>query len=226
MPNGSLADTASTILCATNELCDLYNAERISKLNGQMFTYSARDYGPRYILDKLSAAKLKLYLKAGCPIILTANVNDKLVNGMRGKVVSLNTTDVSIKLDFDSTVHKIEQHQFSLRHHNRTFSRYQYPIRLAYSLTIHRAQGQTLSKVHLDATGIQTFSMLGVALSRVRSPKDISINNLRLSTLKATEANHMAFINTGRAPLVQVGLVFVAIITLIIIIIIQIVVCQ
>ena len=45
-------------------------------------------------------------------------------------------------------------------------------------MTIHRAQGQTLSKVHVDCEGLFLPSMLPVAMSRVRSTEHLTISNL------------------------------------------------
>jgi hypothetical protein len=57
-----------------------------------------------------------------------------------------------------------------------TITRTQFPLRLAYSMTYNKCQGQTLSKVLLDiSTSPFAHGHLYVALSRVRSVYDICL---------------------------------------------------
>jgi hypothetical protein len=57
-----------------------------------------------------------------------------------------------------------------------TITRTQFPLRLAYSMTYNKCQGQTLSKVLLDvSTAPFAHGHLYVALSRVRSVYDICL---------------------------------------------------
>ena len=55
-------------------------------------------------------------------------------------------------------------------------SRTQYPLRLAYALTIHKSQGQTMDKVVIDLGKCEkTLGMSYVALSRVKNFSDFLI---------------------------------------------------
>jgi len=57
----------------------------------------------------------------------------------------------------------------------------QYPIKLAYAMTIHSAQGSTLERVHLMLGGKPfTTGLTYVALSRIKCLKNLTINRLIL----------------------------------------------
>lgn len=63
-------------------------------------------------------------------------------------------------------------------------SRTQFPIRLAYALTIHKSQGQTLEKVVIDlGKNERSLGLAFVALSRVKTYKDFLIQPFSLERL-------------------------------------------
>ena len=55
--------------------------------------------------------------------------------------------------------------------------RLQFPLQLAYALTIHKVQGLTLEKLTVDAKCIFQSGQLSVALSRVRDPENLAVIN-------------------------------------------------
>ena len=63
-------------------------------------------------------------------------------------------------------------------------TRTQYPIRIAYALTIHKSQGQTLEKVVIDlGKSEQSLGLTFVALSRVKKFKDFIIKSFPLDRI-------------------------------------------
>lgn len=57
-----------------------------------------------------------------------------------------------------------------------TFYRSQYPVYLAFALTIHKAQGQTFDKVGVDLSGdMLTHGQMYVAFSRVTKFSDLKV---------------------------------------------------
>jgi len=122
-----------------------------------------------------------LELKVGARVMLVANllsVHERLVNGQAGEVtgisrpgeeswVDVNFDDVGPQrihpIDFESTIPGL----------GSCFRR-QVPLQLAWAITHHRSQGQTLSKVRVDPYAF-TDGLLYVALSRCRTIEGLEL---------------------------------------------------
>lgn len=64
---------------------------------------------------------------------------------------------------------------FDLKQHKNLASRKQFPIILAFALTVHRAQGQSLQNVEIDCYSFFAPGQMGVAVGRA-----VSIGGLRI----------------------------------------------
>ena len=68
--------------------------------------------------------------------------------------------------------------------HGRKFERTQFPLKLAWAITIHKSQGLTLDRAWIDlGKSERSLGMSYVALSRVRNLEDIVIEPLSLERL-------------------------------------------
>ena len=145
------------------------NAEKLSQLASPLWVNTAVDSGQQAVLEKITGARKRLYLKVGAPVIITANIDDDLVNGTKGVVVVLDPLKryVRIKLG-DGTIKNITKFTFYRQSSTAVHSRTQFPLQLAWALTIHRAQGQTLPKVHVLCSGLFLPGHFTVAISRVQ----------------------------------------------------------
>ena len=141
----------------------------------------------------------------GAKITLTNNLWTKqgLVNGANGVVrdivyekVGDQIKPIAILVDFekyngpkffdqnDSRNSWIPINPISLFCKNFNGSRTQFPLRLAYALTIHKSQGQTIDKIVIDlGKSEQSLGLTFVALSRVRNFSDFIIKPLSLDRL-------------------------------------------
>jgi len=132
-----------------------------------------------------------------CYLMRTINKKAGLVTSTRLRIVDLHERSVRVVIvgDPTHTVHVIPRITFifSPGISNLEIHRRQFPISLAYAMTVNRAQGQTLKRVLLDTTR-PAFSHghLYVALSRVRDRQSIALFNKHQlpSTLQITVTYH------------------------------------
>ena len=164
------------ILSPTNRKVDGINRHNLEKLNQKLFSYLSTETGD----FKEKPADEILQLKIGAQVMLIKNDTKspkRWVNGSIGVVTELSKD--SIKLRIKNKIHKITQdtwEKFNYRIqdnqvvHEVTATFTQYPIKLAWAVTIHKSQGQTFENVILDLdTGSFAHGQTYVALSRVVS---------------------------------------------------------
>ncbi|MCX5679590.1 MAG: AAA family ATPase [Candidatus Omnitrophica bacterium] len=169
------AKDATVILTTTNSLAGEINQDRLAKLSGKEFIYEATITGK--FDETACSTAVSLKLKIGAQVILIKNDPGKQwVNGTLGRVAAL--TDDSIKVDIDGAICEVpmvkwQKIEYSYNEdedkiEDETVGTFeQYPIKLAWAITIHKSQGQTFNKVVLDlGRGAFTHGQVYVALSR------------------------------------------------------------
>ena len=164
------------ILSPTNRKVDIINNTNLNKIKSKAFTYTA------VIEGRFGEAPVdeELELKVGSQIMIVKNDLYKprrYVNGTIGFISVLN--DEYIKVEIDGEEIKIEKHtweriQYKVSNGIITkeviASFTQYPIKLAWAVTIHKSQGQTFENVFIDLdTGAFSHGQTYVALSRAIS---------------------------------------------------------
>lgn len=100
-----------------------------------------------------------------------------LFHGSCGTVLEL--TNDYIKITFDNGVTtNIEPTEFEYIKEGLTkIRRTQYPLRLAYGITIHRSQGMTFDKLIVNFNRIFDYGQAYVALSRTRTAEGLIIKD-------------------------------------------------
>ena len=127
-----------------------------------------------------------LLLKEGAKVILLRNDPEKRwVNGSIARVARLE--DKRVWIELDGKTHEIEQVSWEARRYafdqtaekiveNVTGTFRQFPLRLAWALTIHKSQGLTLDRVYIDlGRGTFAHGQAYVALSRCRSLEGLAL---------------------------------------------------
>ena len=166
------------ILAPTNRKVDDINNTNLYKLTTPSFNYNAIIKGSWK--DKEHPVKKEIILKVGAQVMITKNDTEspkRWVNGSIGIVTQL--TENSIHLKIKNKIYKITQDTWEkfdylikdgqvMHEVVATFT--QYPIKLAWAVTIHKSQGQTFEKAVIDLDkGSFAPGQTYVALSRVTS---------------------------------------------------------
>ena len=159
------------------------NCEELKAMDGKMHVFHSEEgHGLSKKMRKSVDAPKHLPLKINAPVILTVNLSPRLVNGLRGTVIGLEDNRVSVYFPDIKQQKWIEPHTFytfDSRKNKNIFICKQIPLLLAFAMTIHKSQGMTLSSVSVDCQGAFEPGQISVAISRVRSPNDISIFNYK-----------------------------------------------
>ena len=165
-------DRDLTRLLTHNVQVDKWNNYCLGELPGEEWVNVAETVGPAHqiaFLEKNLLTPKDLRLKVGARVIFTVNQPDAgFVNGQTGTVVSLNRHSVGVMTD-QGRVHA-EPYVWRYDQNDQrgaTFT--QFPLRLAYSMTIHKAQGLTLDSALVDIRAAREPGQGYVALSRVQT---------------------------------------------------------
>lgn len=170
-----------------NETALKINTQKLEAIAEKEFTYEGTidgKFGKKdkdgNVKDDNLPAPLKLTLKVGAQVMFTRNdVSHRWVNGTLGTITELNEKEIKVKVGDD--VHNVscvvwESYEYEFDKKTKKFSKEtagtftQFPLRLAWAITIHKSQGLTFDNMILDLSrGTFAAGQLYVALSRVRT---------------------------------------------------------
>jgi ATP-dependent exoDNAse (exonuclease V) alpha subunit len=175
-------------LAGHNDTVTQINHSELSKLEGREMTYQATITGD--LNEKSYPTEKLLRLKVGAQVMLLKNDKQKpsrWVNGTLGIVTQL-TEDV-IRVNINGVEHTVPKETWeSVRYYYNpeerklekevvnTFT--QFPLRLAWAITIHKSQGQTYQTVAIDVSQ-RAFAhgQMYVALSRCQTLEGIYLKS-------------------------------------------------
>ena len=183
--NGDTEDY-SVILTAYRKRADQMNEEKLEELDDDEYCYKGVVDGKFKTKDFIVPEQLRL--KVGAQVIFCRNVSRNCVNGTIAKVSCLSENTITVKLEDGSEVN-VEQAVWESKEqvYNRetkkmesevvgTFT--QYPLNLAWAITIHKSQGMTFDRMHFDLTrGTFAEGQAYVAISRMRSLEGLTLSN-------------------------------------------------
>lgn len=180
------------ILAITNDIVDNINYKIIQKVNGEMKTYFAIDsvsnddetiLYPQEFLNSLQPCGMpqyKLCLKIGIPIILLRNLDPpKLCNGTRLVVKKLynyviEATIISGQYCGEHVL--IPRIPLITSDNVIEFKRLQFPIKIAFGMTINKSQGQSFNHIGIDLLQeVFSHGQLYVSMTRTTDPENLHI---------------------------------------------------
>lgn len=166
-------------LTATNAAADAINDERLRKLFGKPRSFESVVSGE--FDEKQFPTDRVLQLKTGAQVMMLNNDSEgRWVNGTLGRIVKIEKQGIRVKMQ-GGEEELVEKHtwnvlRYSFQEESKELSQEsvgsftQYPMRLAWAVTIHKAQGKTFDEVIVDlGRGSFAHGQTYVALSRCRT---------------------------------------------------------
>jgi len=167
---------------------DKANREQLQRINRRLFRFEGRTEGDFSIYDDSLPSPMTLDLKVGAQVMFTRNdPQRRWLNGTIGTVRELGD-EILVEIQPSGEVVQVEMARwvnFQYRWNDRTevIEKYeigsyaQYPLIPAWAITIHKSQGKTIEKVHLDlGRGAFAYGQTYVALSRCRELRGLSLS--------------------------------------------------
>jgi len=181
--------------------CKNYDVERLNKellaeIKSPSKIFKSVDTGTHYhisFFDKHCPAIANLELKVGAQVMLLRNIDTSigLVNGSVGKVKSWSSNGILVQ--FKSGDHLVEPFEWELKDQQKVGGRLQkvvvakrkqFPLKVAFCMSIHKAQGSTIDRAVIDISEAFAEGQVYVGLSRVRDLKSLSVSSFSNSRVK------------------------------------------
>ena len=192
--------TRTVIICSRRKEVDVINAECLNYIDGNVHEYVAIDTDtngqPLREADKQRLTRNttrmpdKISLKEGCRVVLRRNlqISEGWVNGAMCEVLAMTPNCILVsKIGFPNKKYPIPRTKQKIDIKGASYSilRSQFPVQLAYAVTVHRVQGLTVDKAIVILN--HNFFASGqayVALSRVRTADNLILWSYTPSAIK------------------------------------------
>lgn len=171
-------DAPVITLTTTNSIASAINQKCLAEINGETFSFKSKTFGS---FDRNNfPTEEELKLKVGAQVMMIKNdKNKRWVNGSLAKIADLEPGRIWVEINGET--HEIAREAWDILNYNfntktgkvepeirASFS--QFPIKLAWAVTIHKSQGQTFEQAVIDlGKGTFAHGQAYVALSRCTS---------------------------------------------------------
>ncbi len=197
-------DSEGVITLTThNRTADEINERALAKLSGKSHRFNAEVKGdfPQNMYPVLP----DLDLKEGAQVMFTRNDTDKAYfNGKLAKVTSIDKDGIAVEMLDDGRPYTLKTEVWQNKRYVLdavtkeqkeevlgTFE--QYPVKLAWAITVHKSQGLTFSKAIIDVGSAFAPGQVYVALSRLRSLEGLILRTRIDPSVVSTDRDVVAF---------------------------------
>jgi len=177
----------SVTLTSFNYMAGKINDEKLNAIEEEEFCYQA-DIHDDFKKNDAPVPEF-LRLKVGAQVIFCRNNPQAgYMNGTIGKISELDETHVFVRLENDVLINvsRVTWENLQSMYNRKTHkmetkvvgSFTQFPLKLAWAITIHKSQGMTFEKMHFDLSrGTFQAGQAYVAISRLRSLDGLTLSN-------------------------------------------------
>ncbi len=191
-------------LCTHNHRADSINQQALARLTGTPFRFRGTVEGE--FSDKALPADIELQLKAGAQVIFIKNDSDaqrRYYNGKLAIVAAIDDENITVRFDSGEEIEIDRETWHNVRYdfnrdtgtveEEQIGSFKQFPIRLAWAITIHKSQGLTFQHAIIDAGASFAPGQVYVALSRCSSLEGMILYSRITTTSISTDERVLAF---------------------------------
>ncbi len=198
-------------LTSHNARADTINQNELNKLPGKPFIYVAQITGEFY--DRSFPAEKELRLKIGAQIMFIKNDKGearRFYNGKIGTVTNLEKDKITVTFpnepdELELELEKWENIRYSYDQQKDNLNQEelgtftQYPIRLAWAITIHKSQGLTFERAIVDAGASFAAGQVYVSLSRLTSLEGLVLHSRILPNSISTDSRVIDYVQAEKA---------------------------
>jgi ATP-dependent DNA helicase PIF1 len=185
------AEFKPTKLYSHNRDVNSENETELEKIPGKIFEYEMQERGRHNLVEMLKKSCLApetLRIKEGAKVMFVKNnFEEGYVNGTLATVVKCGFEQIKVRT-VSGAVIDVKRESWHIEEDGKSRAEImQYPLRLAWAITVHKSQGMSLDAAEIDLSNSFERGMGYVALSRVRSLQGLFLKGLNDMALKVNE---------------------------------------
>ncbi len=189
--NVGVWDADPTVLFGRNKEAEMLNIQKLAQIESEPIVLKAKEkvHEASLHVNKIEGWKnalpipVDLTLKVGAKVLFCTNKWGKYYNGETGIVRAIEGESILVEKGGEWV--KVERQEYTL-HENVVMdgevkekplaSLEQFPLKLAYAITIHKSQGMSIDSLVCNINNIFEKSQFYVAISRAREPKQLLLD--------------------------------------------------